>query len=168
MTETPSPVLSKRRRRFVREFIVVIVLIVAAAFIFRAIPQIAEYTRFTRDFCTRCGIAKSVREEWRRESVEPTVTSEFESRPLSQWYDAHYSEPCRHEWRRYGRSGTFRFFRWGRISTRPYMSEAPYKDHVPQLIRLSDEERLDLESRFEADPIACKAYLKSQLEPRFP
>ena len=168
MTETRSPAPSKRTRRLIREIVVVFVLIVVAAFIFRAIPQIAEYTRFTRDFCTRCGIAKRVCEEWDRESVEKTVTSELESRPLSQWYDAHYPEPCRHEWRRYAHSGTYRFFRWGWFSTRPYMSEAPCKFAVPQLIRLSDEERLDLDSRFEADPIACKAYLKSQLERRFP
>ena len=47
------------------------------------------------------------------------------------------------------------------------MSEAGSGVASP-LINLSDEERIDLESRFEEDPIACKAYLNSQLEPRYP
>jgi hypothetical protein len=152
-------------RRLTRTIVVIFVLVVIAGFVYPAIPLNAGHSS-TLHFCTQCGIAKRGREEWDRENVEPTVTSEIDSTPLSQWYDSHYPEPCGHEWC-FGNSSTHRFFRWGAFSTSPRVSVTAC-GRPPRLIHLSDEERRNLEHRFEADPIACKEYLKSQLEPRFP
>ena len=165
ITEAPPRVLSKRRRGLVRALVVVIVLVVITGLVTPAIPRNAGYSSKLY-FCTQCGAAKHVLKEWDRESDEPTVTSEFDSTPLSQWYDAHYPEPCGHEWC-FNHFTVYRFFRWGTFSTNPSMSEAG-SGFTPPLLNLSDEERRDLESRFEDDPIACKAYLKSHLEPRYP
>lgn len=144
-----------------RFLLALLLLLFLGALLLPAIPPNRGYSS-THHFCTHCGVRKHALEEWQGSIDHQTTQSELQPTPLSQWYEAHYPEPCQHEWC-YNHSVTRGYFQIASLRLNAGTGSAG--SHVtPFLISLSIADRDNLDSRFGADPNACKEYIALQLK----
>jgi len=151
------------KRRFYKRLLLGLLLLafLTSVLLPAALPPNEGFTSKSL-YCGHCGLRKHTLETWQGDRSNQAETSELLVTPLSTWRDSHYPDPCSHEWHA-NRVDRGDHFRLGTFRTRAGGAHESGFGPTPRLIRLSETDRIGLDRRFEADPAACKAYVRSRL-----
>jgi hypothetical protein len=148
------------KRTLVISGIVLIVLFLLAGFLLPLIPPKDE-RRVTVSFCEKCGAMRDAVEEGPVGGPLRVTSEKLGRYPLGEWSVKHFGDKCEHSWKRANVSvlkyvSLLGMFRW-------QQSAEFVDDHTPAILHPSSEDLKDLETRFAADPQACRTYVERRL-----
>jgi hypothetical protein len=126
------------------------------------LPNVRENTK--RFYCRKCGIGKVVKQITSTSDDMLETQSEHVSTDLSAWYESHYPSPCEHVWQ-LNHTALVGYFVVGPLRMRA--GAAGYGSYpTPRLLWLDENQRQELDKRYQEDKAACHQYISVALKPR--